>query len=51
MGAASRRIISEWGPDRFAAGLKAAVERALSTRSRQASLLSRSLLKALLLRS
>jgi glycosyltransferase involved in cell wall biosynthesis len=50
MGAASRRIISEWGPDRFAAGLKAAVERALNARHRQASLLSRSLLKALLLR-
>jgi glycosyltransferase involved in cell wall biosynthesis len=50
MGAASRRIIAEWGPDRFAAGLKAAVDCALAVGSKEASLLDRLLLRLLVLR-
>ena len=49
-GAASQRIISAWGPDRFAAGLSQAVNAALNVPPPRASLLDRLLLKLLLLR-
>jgi glycosyltransferase involved in cell wall biosynthesis len=49
-GAASRTIISEWGPERFAAGLKAAVECALKVGPKRATLLQRMVLKAMLAR-
>jgi hypothetical protein len=50
MGAASREIISNWGPERFASGLKQAVECALKAGPVKPSLLQRLLLKALLSR-
>jgi glycosyltransferase involved in cell wall biosynthesis len=46
-GAASRRIIANWGTDRFAAGLKAAAECALKAGSKRASLVQRLVLLAL----
>ena len=46
-GAESRRIVSHWGPERFAAGLRDAVETALKTPARKAGLLDRLLLKLL----
>lgn len=49
-GAESRRIIGHWGPERFAAGLRDAVETALKTPARKAGLLDRLLLKLLLSR-
>jgi glycosyltransferase involved in cell wall biosynthesis len=49
-GDASRTIISEWGPERFAAGLKAAVECALKVGPKRATLLQRMVLKAMLAR-
>lgn len=50
MGEASRRIIANWSPDRFAAGLKAAVETALSAPRPKPTLLDRVLLNLLLRR-
>ena len=47
MGAASRRIIADWGPERFAMGLKAAVDCALAQPRRPISALDRALLWAL----
>jgi 1,2-diacylglycerol 3-alpha-glucosyltransferase len=49
-GEASRRIIADWGPERFASGLKAAVECALRVGAPRARLLDRLILKALSLR-
>lgn len=46
-GAQSARIISEWGPERFASGLKAAAEKALEVGPKRASLVDRLLLNAL----
>ncbi len=48
LGDASRKIISQWGPERFAQGLKAAVEKALSVGSVRPRALPRLLLLALL---
>jgi 1,2-diacylglycerol 3-alpha-glucosyltransferase len=39
MGLKSREIISDWGPDRFASGVKAAVEAALAAPRKKAGLL------------
>ncbi|MCL6608971.1 MAG: glycosyltransferase family 1 protein [Geminicoccaceae bacterium] len=50
MGAASRRIIADWGPERFAAGLEAAVDCALAQPRRPLSALDRALLWALIRR-
>lgn len=49
-GDASRTIISEWGPERFASGLQSAVDKALEVGPKRASLLQRILLRALLWR-
>jgi 1,2-diacylglycerol 3-alpha-glucosyltransferase len=49
-GSESQRIISEWGPDRFANGLKQAVECALRVGPVKPTLLQRMILKALLAR-
>ena len=46
-GDASRRIISEWGPDRFANGLKQAVECALRVGPVKPTWLQRLILRAL----
>jgi glycosyltransferase involved in cell wall biosynthesis len=48
-GAASREIISHWGPERFADGLKRAVECALSIGPVDATCLQKLLLKGMLL--
>lgn len=50
MGLASREIISQWGPDRFASGLKTAVDIALSTPRPRATLADRLLLNLLVRR-
>jgi 1,2-diacylglycerol 3-alpha-glucosyltransferase len=50
MGDASRRIISEWGPERFARGLKQGVDKALEVGRSQTRLLDRMLIRALMLR-
>jgi glycosyltransferase involved in cell wall biosynthesis len=50
MGAASQRIISEWGPERFASGLKAAMDKALEVGPVRPTLLQRMILKAMLWR-
>jgi glycosyltransferase involved in cell wall biosynthesis len=47
MGEASRRVIAEWGPDRFARGLKAAAEKALEVGPKRAGLVDRVLLEGL----
>jgi glycosyltransferase involved in cell wall biosynthesis len=49
-GVASQRIIADWGPERFAQGLKAAAECALKVGPKQASLLQRTILRALIAR-
>jgi glycosyltransferase involved in cell wall biosynthesis len=49
-GDASRAIISNWGPARFASGLQAAVDCALAVGPKKASLLDRLLLCALIAR-
>ncbi len=49
-GEASRRIISGWGPDRFANGLKQAMECALRVGPARPKLLQRIILNALILR-
>lgn len=48
MGEASRRIIAHWGPERFAQGLKQAVDKALEVGPRKPSVVDRLLLKALM---
>ncbi len=50
MGDASRQIISVWGPERFAQGLAAAVEKAVACGPVKPTLLQRLILKALLAR-
>jgi glycosyltransferase involved in cell wall biosynthesis len=50
MGRASRRIVADWGPERFARGLMQAVERAASRPPPKASLLDLALLRALIQR-
>jgi glycosyltransferase involved in cell wall biosynthesis len=50
MGDASRAIIADWGPERFASGLKQALECALEVGPKRASLLQRMILKVLLWR-
>jgi glycosyltransferase involved in cell wall biosynthesis len=47
MGARSREIIVEWGPERFASGVKAAVEAALAAPRKKAGLLDRLILWAM----
>jgi len=47
-GDASRRIISDWGPERFALGLQSAVRQALAVGPIKPTLLQRMILKALL---
>jgi glycosyltransferase involved in cell wall biosynthesis len=47
MSARSQEIITEWGPERFASGVKAAVEAALSAPKKTAGLLDRFILKVL----
>jgi glycosyltransferase involved in cell wall biosynthesis len=47
MGEKSREIIAEWGPERFASGLKASVEAALNAPKKRAGLLDRLILLAL----
>ncbi len=49
-GDASRRIIADWGPERFASGLKEAVDKALEVGPKPASWLDRVLLRLLMLR-
>jgi glycosyltransferase involved in cell wall biosynthesis len=44
MGERSREIIAEWGPDRFASGLKAAVDAALNAPRKKVGLLDRLIL-------
>lgn len=48
MGEAGRRIITDWGPERFAQGLKQAVDKALEVGPRKPSVVDRLLLKALM---
>jgi glycosyltransferase involved in cell wall biosynthesis len=50
MGAASQEIIEEWGPERFATGLKKAAEAALQAGPPSSSLLDRLLINALMYR-
>lgn len=47
MGIRSREIIAEWGPDRFASGVKLAIEAALAAPRKKAGLLDRLILKVL----
>jgi 1,2-diacylglycerol 3-alpha-glucosyltransferase len=47
MGAASSRIIADWGPERFAQGLKQAVDKALEVGPVKAGWMQRVVLKAL----
>ena len=49
-GLASQRIIGEWGPERFASGLRQAVETVLRVPRPEATLFGRFLLRALALR-
>lgn len=49
-GASSARIVSEWGPDRFANGLKQAADCALQVGPVEPTLLQRTLLRVLLAR-
>jgi 1,2-diacylglycerol 3-alpha-glucosyltransferase len=50
MGTASRRIIADWGPERFATGLQQAVECALRVGPKRVSVFDRVLLRMLALR-
>lgn len=50
MGAASRRIVGNWGPERFARGLKDAVECAIAQPRRRLSLAGRAVLRAVMYR-
>jgi 1,2-diacylglycerol 3-alpha-glucosyltransferase len=47
---ASKRIVADWGPERFAAGLKAAADKAVEVGPQRASWMARLLVRALLLR-
>ncbi|HUD46582.1 MAG TPA: glycosyltransferase [Candidatus Baltobacteraceae bacterium] len=47
-GAASARIIADWGPERFASGLKAAAETVIGAARLKPTLLERAVLKSLL---
>jgi 1,2-diacylglycerol 3-alpha-glucosyltransferase len=47
MGAASRRIVADWSPDRYASGLRSACEAALACPPRRLGLLDRMLLRTL----
>lgn len=47
MGRASRRIIDQWTPDRFASGLEQAVQTAIETPTPDASILDRMLIRSL----
>jgi glycosyltransferase involved in cell wall biosynthesis len=47
MGQGSREIIADWGPERFASGLKAAAEKAIELGPKRAGLIDRMLLKML----
>lgn len=47
MGAKSREIIAEWGPERFASGVKSAVDAALAAPKKKAGLLDRLILSFL----
>ena len=47
MGAKSREIIAEWGPERFASGVKAAVDAALAAPKKKVGLLDRLILNVL----
>jgi len=49
-GAASREIISHWGPERFASGLHQAVKVAISQPAARVSLFGPILLKAVMMR-
>ena len=49
-GEASRRIIADWGPERFASGLKAAVDKALEVGAVRPTFSQRMILKALVSR-
>jgi glycosyltransferase involved in cell wall biosynthesis len=49
-GSACRRIIADWGPERFASGLKAAVDKALEVGTIKPALIQHLSLKALLAR-
>jgi glycosyltransferase involved in cell wall biosynthesis len=49
-GTASKRIVANWGPDRFAAGLKQAAEYALQVGAKRPGFLDRLVLSALLWR-
>ena len=50
MGQASAGIIANWGPERFASGLKAAMEKALETGPIKPTLMQRAILQLLLRR-
>lgn len=50
MGQRSKEIIAEWGPERFAQGLKAAAEKALDIGPKKVPALDRLFLKALMLK-
>jgi hypothetical protein len=47
MGRKSQEIIANWGPDRFASGLKAAVDAALNVPRKKVGLLDRLILWAM----
>jgi glycosyltransferase involved in cell wall biosynthesis len=47
MGAAGRRLIAAWGPERFGEGMSAAAEKALSVGPKRAGVLDRALLNLL----
>lgn len=50
MGSASRRIVAEWGPPRFASGMGEAVGKAIQVGPKKASMLQNLILKKLLAR-
>lgn len=50
LGEAGRRIISDWGPERFAGGLQEAAERAIATGPKRGSWVDQMLLRLLILR-
>ena len=50
MGARSREIIAEWGPDRFASGMNAAVTAALAADNKKAGFIDRIVLNFVLSR-
>lgn len=50
MGSASRRIVADWGPERFASGLRSAIDKAIEVGPKKATLLDRVMLRALMYR-